>query len=46
VTKPKRGSDGHRKAVVQTALIVVVVLGLAFLFALALTRRLISTWNP
>jgi hypothetical protein len=40
------GDDGRRKAIVKTTLIVVVVLGLAFLFALTLTRRLISTWNP
>jgi hypothetical protein len=31
---------------VKTTLIVVVVLSLGFMFALALTRRLISTWTP
>jgi len=46
VTARKPGNDGRRKAVVKTTLIVVVVLGLAFLFALTLTRRLISTWTP
>jgi hypothetical protein len=45
VTALKPEDDG-RKAVAKTMLIVVVVLGLAFLFALSLTRRLISTWNP
>ncbi len=42
----KPGDDGRRRAMVKTTLIVVVVLGLAFLFALTMTRRLISTWNP
>lgn len=46
MTAQKPGDDGHRKAIVKTTLIVVVVLGLAFVFALTLTRRLISTWNP
>ena len=46
MTTLKPGDDGRRKAIVKTTLIVVVVLGLAFVFALTLTRRLISTWNP
>jgi hypothetical protein len=46
VTALKPGDDGRRRAVVKTTLVVVVVLGLAFMFALALTRRLISTWSP
>jgi hypothetical protein len=46
MTEPRRDDDGHRRAVVRTILIVVIVLGLAFIFALTLTRRLISTWNP
>jgi len=46
VTAPNPRNDGRRKAIAKTTLIVVVVLGLAFLFALTLTRRLISTWNP
>jgi len=46
MTDRRPGDDSHRRAVVRTTVIVVVVLGLAFLFALTLTRRLISTWNP
>ncbi len=30
----------------QTLLIVIIALGLAFAFARTLTRRLISTWHP
>lgn len=39
-------THGRTKAVVKTTLIVVIVLGLAFVFSLLLTRRLISTWQP
>ena len=38
--------NDRRRAVARTILIVVTVLGLAFLFALMLTRRLVSTWHP
>jgi predicted secreted protein len=46
MTDPVPSPDDHRRAVLKTTVIVLVVVGLAFAFALALTRRLISTWNP
>jgi hypothetical protein len=38
--------DERRQALWRTTLIVVLVLAAAFAFSLAMTRRLISTWNP
>jgi len=32
--------------VVRTLVILAIVLGLAFAFAMTMTRRLISTWQP
>jgi len=46
VTGPPSDDDGHRRAVVRTIVILAIVLGLAFAFAMAMTRRLISTWQP